>query len=428
MCCCLSESANKTSTEPWFIADYLPIAIYSLFPTVATKLFDPLLNYLVGLEEPSTKFDVESQIIIQSFSFQFINHFSVLFYIAFWLQDNVWLCKALFFLSTVGPFVEGVVDVMPVLVWSVSAALAVLNFTKLYTNLPPVVLQYIPTFIRNFFSVGSTAGGESNENWGLGSGSGSVMHSYRSKNRRTVLQDVVRLAVASAIQNVYSTKSTDSDQGHGQGQGQRQAAGSERGSTNLSNDDGDDGEDPEQLLRAELAKPPVDVNQDFLQLVIQYGYIVMFSTALPILPVLALLSSKVDEAADMYKFSMSRRPVNEDMSNASTWAMCLEVINSAGVATNAFLLCEVSEYLSTASAVVSPGLTPFLKSDIGKLASVVILEHLLFLVKFVMMCFIEDEPLWVTNACVLSTSSYSYFRPPHLAHAYVLSPKSLSCP
>lgn len=78
-----------------------------------------------------------------------------------------------------------------------------------------------------------------------------------------------------------------------------------------------------------------------MEIIMEYGLIVMFSTAFPIAPALALLNNLLGERMEFYKIAISRRDVPRNRASLGPWLTCIEVVSFFAVTTNCFLLSQV---------------------------------------------------------------------------------------
>ena len=65
-------------------------------------------------------------------------------------------------------------------------------------------------------------------------------------------------------------------------------------------------------LSQELKRPERDVGDDYLEMVIQFGYVCMFAAVLPVAPALALLNNWFEARVDLAKLLKSRRVPLQD--------------------------------------------------------------------------------------------------------------------
>ena len=81
---------------------YYPSIVYSLLPIISPYLFEPIATYLNKFEMHSTRIEEEYAMIFKKFALQFINRYSALLYIAFYLRDLNMLRSLLISLLTTG--------------------------------------------------------------------------------------------------------------------------------------------------------------------------------------------------------------------------------------------------------------------------------------------------------------------------------------
>ncbi|CAK8678217.1 unnamed protein product [Clavelina lepadiformis] len=85
---------------------------------------------------------------------------------------------------------------------------------------------------------------------------------------------------------------------------------------------------------------------EYLEMVIQFGFVTLFVAAFPLAPVFALLNNIVEIRLDANKFICEiRRPLAEKCSDIGAWYYLLEFIGTLAVVTNAFTLAITSEAL-----------------------------------------------------------------------------------
>ncbi|XP_029472982.1 anoctamin-7 [Rhinatrema bivittatum] len=85
---------------------------------------------------------------------------------------------------------------------------------------------------------------------------------------------------------------------------------------------------------------------EYLEMVIQFGFITIFVAACPLAPLFALLNNWVEIRLDAHKFVCEyRRPVVERAQGIGIWFYILEVITYLAVISNAFLIAFTSDFL-----------------------------------------------------------------------------------
>ncbi|XP_067447663.1 anoctamin-7 isoform X2 [Thunnus thynnus] len=86
--------------------------------------------------------------------------------------------------------------------------------------------------------------------------------------------------------------------------------------------------------------------EEYLEMVLQFGFITIFVAAFPLAPLFALLNNWVEIRLDAHKFVCEyRRPVAERAQNIGVWFNILEALSHLSVIANAFLIAFTSEFL-----------------------------------------------------------------------------------
>ena len=79
--------------------------------------------------------------------------------------------------------------------------------------------------------------------------------------------------------------------------------------------------------------------EDYMELIIQYGYVVMFSSAFPLIPLLALVLCVVEIRVDAIKFvDLKRRPFPHGRESIGQWNSIISLLSMLGVFFNAAIL------------------------------------------------------------------------------------------
>ncbi|XP_078488512.1 anoctamin-5 isoform X3 [Ciona intestinalis] len=83
---------------------------------------------------------------------------------------------------------------------------------------------------------------------------------------------------------------------------------------------------------------------EYLEMVIQFGFVTLFVAAFPLAPVLALVNNIIEIRLDANKFICElRRPLAHKCSDIGAWYYLLEFIGNLAVVTNAFTIAITSE-------------------------------------------------------------------------------------
>ncbi|XP_053305139.1 anoctamin-3 [Spea bombifrons] len=86
--------------------------------------------------------------------------------------------------------------------------------------------------------------------------------------------------------------------------------------------------------------------EEYLEMVIQFGFTTIFVAAFPLAPLLALLNNIIEIRLDAYKFvTQWRRPMPARATDIGIWYGVLEGIGVLAVITNAFVIAITSDYI-----------------------------------------------------------------------------------
>jgi len=122
---------------------------------------------------------------------------------------------------------------------------------------------------------------------------------------------------------------------------------------------------------------------DFLELTLQFGMIMMFACAFPLIFCFAALNNATEIRADALKLLvMLRRPVPRAAATIGAWLNIFQFLVVMAICTNCLLL--VCLYDAEGNWRIEPGL-----------AAILIMEHALLLIKFGFSHFVPEEPAWV---------------------------------
>ncbi|KAL6839833.1 hypothetical protein ACP4OV_029643 [Aristida adscensionis] len=122
---------------------------------------------------------------------------------------------------------------------------------------------------------------------------------------------------------------------------------------------------------------------DFLELTLQFGMIMMFACAFPLIFCFAALNNVTEIRADALKLLvMLKRPIPRAAATIGAWLNIFQFLVVMAICTNCLLL--VCLYDEEGKWRMEPGL-----------AAILIMEHALLLIKFGFSHFVPEEPAWV---------------------------------
>ncbi|KAJ7997800.1 hypothetical protein DPEC_G00215880 [Dallia pectoralis] len=145
----------------------------------------------------------------------------------------------------------------------------------------------------------------------------------------------------------------------------------------------------EETLRSQRSLPSFPgLFSEYIELLVQFGYLSLFSCVYPLTAVLLLLNNITEIRGDAYKIcKLFRKPFSPPVSNIGVWQTAFEVLGFVSVMSNCWLL------------LLSPRVQEFCLE--GRISSknillfAILVEHVLILFKMVLAFMIPDEPDWV---------------------------------
>ncbi|XP_067824654.1 anoctamin-8 isoform X2 [Heptranchias perlo] len=131
-----------------------------------------------------------------------------------------------------------------------------------------------------------------------------------------------------------------------------------------------------------------DTFQDYQEMFIQFGYVVLFSSAFPLAAMCALINNVIEIRSDAFKLCTgSQRPFGQRVDSIGQWQNVMEAIGVLAIIINCYLIGQCGQLQR---------LFPSLSSEMA-IVLVVILEHFAFLLKYLLQISIPDIPAWVAE-------------------------------
>ncbi|KAI1726715.1 calcium-activated chloride channel domain-containing protein [Ditylenchus destructor] len=85
---------------------------------------------------------------------------------------------------------------------------------------------------------------------------------------------------------------------------------------------------------------------EYLEMVIQFGFVTLFVAAFPLAPLFALLNNILEIRLDAYKFIVTtRRPTPQIARNIGIWMTILDLLSNVAVLCNAFVIAFTSDFI-----------------------------------------------------------------------------------
>ncbi|XP_050306714.1 anoctamin-1 isoform X2 [Anthonomus grandis grandis] len=91
---------------------------------------------------------------------------------------------------------------------------------------------------------------------------------------------------------------------------------------------------------------PRSLFPEYLEMVLQYGFVTIFVAAFPLAPLFALLNNILEMRLDAKKLlTMYRRPVSQRVRDIGVWYRILDSVGKLSVVTNGFIIAFTSDYI-----------------------------------------------------------------------------------
>nr|XP_014433642.1 anoctamin-8 [Pelodiscus sinensis] len=131
-----------------------------------------------------------------------------------------------------------------------------------------------------------------------------------------------------------------------------------------------------------------DTFQDYQEMFIQFGYVVLFSSAFPLAALCALINNIIEIRSDAFKLCTGlQRPFGQRVESIGQWQKVMEAMGVLAIVVNCYLIGQCGQLQR---------LFPWLSPE-GAIISVVVLEHFALLLKYLIQVAIPDIPAWVAE-------------------------------
>uniref|UniRef100_A0A3Q3KKN8 Anoctamin n=1 Tax=Monopterus albus TaxID=43700 RepID=A0A3Q3KKN8_MONAL len=129
-----------------------------------------------------------------------------------------------------------------------------------------------------------------------------------------------------------------------------------------------------------------DTFQDYQEMFVQFGYVVLFSSAFPLAAMCALINNIIEIRSDAFKLCTGlQRPFGVRVESIGQWQTAMEIMGLIAIIVNCYLIGQCGQLQR---------LFPWLSPEMA-IISIVILEHFAVLLKYIIHVAIPDIPTWV---------------------------------
>ena len=144
---------------------------------------------------------------------------------------------------------------------------------------------------------------------------------------------------------------------------------------------------------AELEKEEVETFDDYLEMIMTFGYITLFASAFPLGTTITSLFIYLETKSDMFKFERTaRRPFAKKAHDIGTWEIALDILTIMSVFTNIVLCCYASDQID----YVLPWLKGMKEDSSTNILTIFGIEHVMVFIVAFLRIVLDNEPRWLT--------------------------------
>ncbi|VDM81174.1 unnamed protein product [Strongylus vulgaris] len=136
---------------------------------------------------------------------------------------------------------------------------------------------------------------------------------------------------------------------------------------------------------------------DYLEMFIQFGYVLLFSPAFPLAALCAVVNNVIEIRVDAFKLCNTvQRPFGRQVKSIGAWQKAMELLGVVGVMVNCALIGQ-------------SGLVQRIWPDLswgGQVLIIVVLEHIILASKTLIDLAVPDVPHWIR----IETAKQEHFR------------------
>lgn len=142
----------------------------------------------------------------------------------------------------------------------------------------------------------------------------------------------------------------------------------------------------------ELEKDELEIFDDFLEMIVTFGYITMFGSSFSLSAPLSFVFILIEARSDMFKLERTlKRPLPGKTHHIGSWGYCLQLFCFLSVFSNIIVSCYASRQMDN----LIPWLASYKDDSKTAVATVFALEHVLLLTVFSLKLFLDRDPEWI---------------------------------
>uniref|UniRef100_A0A8D3DX69 Anoctamin n=1 Tax=Scophthalmus maximus TaxID=52904 RepID=A0A8D3DX69_SCOMX len=411
------------------LARFIPKIMLAITVTACDEVYRKIAWWLNDMENYRLQSAYEKNLIIKMVLFQFVNSYLSLFYIGFYLKDMERLKEMLATLLIIRQFLQNVKEVLQPYLYE-RHKLGELTLRAVWDLLLSVLLKYARLAAGKKCLNGGCGvpdeeeGGERDEadsgRFSEGETEEESLIDCGLKLRKvSFIEKVIRICSGPPMDNSFLDEGSptmvekgmdpasmfemcDDDDDNGihdvkesGGGGTVAAEGINAAGRPVPKTKRESWMDPPEdresntLTQAEMEscmQTYADTFQDYQEMFVQFGYVVLFSSAFPLAAMCALINNIIEIRSDAFKLCTGlQRPFGLRVESIGQWQSAMEAMGLIAIIVNCYLIGQCGQLQR---------LFPWLSPEIA-IISIVILEHFAILLKYIIHVAIPDIPTWV---------------------------------
>uniref|UniRef100_A0A8D3BN71 Anoctamin n=1 Tax=Scophthalmus maximus TaxID=52904 RepID=A0A8D3BN71_SCOMX len=395
------------------LARFIPKIMLAITVTACDEVYRKIAWWLNDMENYRLQSAYEKNLIIKMVLFQFVNSYLSLFYIGFYLKDMERLKEMLATLLIIRQFLQNVKEVLQPYLYE-RHKLGELTLRAVWDLLLSVLLKYARLAAGKKKCLNGGCGVPDEEEGGERDEADSGRFSEGETEEESLIDCGLKLRKVSFIEKVIrsmdrrpvcsgppmdnsfldegSPTMVEKGMDPSGGGGTVAAEGINRPVPKTKRESWmDPPEDRESntLTQAEMEscmQTYADTFQDYQEMFVQFGYVVLFSSAFPLAAMCALINNIIEIRSDAFKLCTGlQRPFGLRVESIGQWQSAMEAMGLIAIIVNCYLIGQCGQLQR---------LFPWLSPEIA-IISIVILEHFAILLKYIIHVAIPDIPTWV---------------------------------
>ncbi|XP_029309461.1 LOW QUALITY PROTEIN: anoctamin-8 [Cottoperca gobio] len=436
LCLELQEVVMEIQELPG-ITRFIPKILLAITVTICDEVYKKIAKWLNDMENYKLQSAYENNLIIKMVFFEFINSYLSLFYIGFYLKDMERLKEMLATLLIFRQFLQNIKEVLqpylyeqnklgvftPKVLWDLLQTIT-LKYARLALGKAQASMMAYSFLGSRRIPVSHTVNGNpeqkrrgdlkagfrlTEEEWDMNDGNlkqrkvsftekvdyQDVTTETRPVDRSFLEDSPTMVEEGMDPSSIFDSCDEDSDwESLAQESDylcQKRKNASEGKEPKKSWIDPPDDPKTVTLTQAEIEscmQTYEDTLQDYQEMFIQFGYVVLFSSAFPLAAMCALINNIIEIRSDALKLCTGlQRPFGQRVENIGQWQTAMEAMGLIAIIVNCYLIGQCGQ-LQRLFPWLSPEMT---------IISIVLLEHFAILLKYIIHVAIPDIPGWVAD-------------------------------